>query len=371
MIKSLHITNFQSYAKTELNFHRGVNIIIGQTDSGKSALVRALRWLVWGRPAGNSICSHWGGKTSVELYTKEGSVLRTKDKGDTYLLVPATGEDLTFKAFGTEVPQEVQMFFNFNEINLQQQLDNHFLLSKSPGEVAQHFNKVAKLDKIDSSIQNINKWIRELTSDITYKENAISTQKSLLEKFDYLEKFEVDIEVLEEAENRLKNKRQAQTKLLGLITSYSLNKIELNKLEEFTQLEPLVTRTLNEITELKEQEKKWNKLYKLITESARLKKEKIRLNELTELEPTVDNILKMYEKLETQKSLKMRLSKAITSLNYISTQIKDYEAKHTRLLKEFKKEMGDVCILCGQPIGVKYIPSRLHKDDEIGQTIKK
>ena len=46
MIKSLHIQNFQSHKKTTLKFHKGINVVIGQSDSGKSAIIRALNWTI-------------------------------------------------------------------------------------------------------------------------------------------------------------------------------------------------------------------------------------------------------------------------------------------------------------------------------------
>ena len=41
MIKSSTIINFQSHAKSYLEFHSNVNVIFGLSDSGKSAWVRA------------------------------------------------------------------------------------------------------------------------------------------------------------------------------------------------------------------------------------------------------------------------------------------------------------------------------------------
>lgn len=72
MLKFLNIKNYQSWAEGAFNFHPGLNVIIGLSDSGKSAIIRALRWLVWNRPLGNEFQSDWGGETSVNLTTTEG-----------------------------------------------------------------------------------------------------------------------------------------------------------------------------------------------------------------------------------------------------------------------------------------------------------
>ena len=44
MIKSVEFQNFQSHKKTILEFVPGVNIIVGLSDAGKSAVMRAIKW---------------------------------------------------------------------------------------------------------------------------------------------------------------------------------------------------------------------------------------------------------------------------------------------------------------------------------------
>ena len=61
MIQSLQINNFQSHKYSVMELHKGVNVIIGPSDSGKTTILRALRWLVWNRPSGDAFRSDWGG----------------------------------------------------------------------------------------------------------------------------------------------------------------------------------------------------------------------------------------------------------------------------------------------------------------------
>ena len=46
LIEAIEITNFQSHANTVLEFHEGVNVIKGTSGHGKSAIIRALEWLL-------------------------------------------------------------------------------------------------------------------------------------------------------------------------------------------------------------------------------------------------------------------------------------------------------------------------------------
>ena len=80
MFKSLCIENFQSHKKTVLNFDAGVKVIIGRSDSGKSAIIRAIRWLVENKPNGNSFINYDESKASVEIDIGDTILKRGKDK---------------------------------------------------------------------------------------------------------------------------------------------------------------------------------------------------------------------------------------------------------------------------------------------------
>src|SRR5690554_6424307 len=188
MIKRLVIRNFQSHKDTSLEFVPGVNVIIGQSDSGKTAIIRALRWAVWNRPLGDSFKSHWGGDTSVLVEMDECRVERFKGKEDHYKLWVDDGlEPLEFKAFGVDPPDEIGRALGFSELNLQNQHDPAFLISNNPGEVARHFNKVANIDQIDSSLRAVESWIRSINQDIRTQESNISEYQEQVREYEYLD----------------------------------------------------------------------------------------------------------------------------------------------------------------------------------------
>jgi len=159
-----------SHKASSLEFSEGVNVIVGATDSGKSAVIRALKWVLTNRPSGDSFCSSWGGDTEVHIDFDNGQVSRIRSKKDNMYLLGLHDE---FKAVKTDIPDEIAVALNMNDLNLQTQFESHFLLSKSAGEVAAHFNKVAHLDKIDLGLQNINRWLRQIISVIADREQGI------------------------------------------------------------------------------------------------------------------------------------------------------------------------------------------------------
>jgi len=346
MFKSVSIQNFQSHARTELNFHEGVNVIVGTTDGGKTAIIRALRWLIWNRPSGDALRSRWGGATNVQLETEEGVITRSKDKIDKYTLRLKGQEDIEFKAIGTSVPAEIQGVLNISEINLQNQHDATFLLSDTPGAVATHFNKVARLDRIDSATSAINGWIRGLKSDVSHLETDIATEKAKLPQFENLEKFEIEIEVLEQMESRLTSMRGKRDTLKKVITQYADLEEEIETLTPLLELEGLVTSTLDNITQQDQLQTQADELHAIIDDLEGLEGKETTANELLPLEPLVLSLLDKYKQLRELKKTKSQLQYLLNQVNLVDDDIVTTGNNVTKLETKFHKEMPDICPLC-------------------------
>jgi len=351
MIKSVDIQNFQSHAKTHWEFDPGVNIIVGLTDSGKSAFMNSLRWVKDNRPSGAAFKSwpsvNTGGPTSVEIATEEGSVIRSKDKIEKYVIKRTGRKDMLFKAFGKGVPEEVTQFLNFNEINLQQQLDQHFLLSKSPGEVATYFNKIAKLDKIDLSISNIKKWITSLTQDVKYKREQRKDLIERLASFSYLDEFETEVEVLEEMEKRLIRRKSSERKLQDLYTIYNTNKTEIESYQSYLEIEEPLDKILGWIERKERLELQQKKFTRLIEDISTIQEDLQEQQTLIKIDKPLLGLLKLYKEKEDVELQRKSLDKVISNVISTRQRIKTAEADFKRLSIKFNKEFPAVCPLCG------------------------
>jgi exonuclease SbcC len=351
MIKSLKIQNFQSHEKTEMDFSKGVNVIVGSSDSGKTSIIRALRWLVWNRPSGDAIRSTWGGDTNVRLVTDEDNfVIRSKGKTDTYITHISGDEDVIYKAIGTSVPEEVQGLLTINEINLQSQLDAPFLLSDTPGEVAQHFNRIAKLDKIDSGIQNVQRAIRELEQSIKFKSEQAEEYEEELKKFAHLEKFEADVEVLEEMEKRWINKKKALNELELLCGELQNTNDEIDGYIYILSLEKQVNSIEDTITLWGEKKVELIKFEKLVDHIRMVNNDMKKKERLLKFEPDVNKIIWDSDQRDTFKLQLGDLGSDTYNLIILKEQIESLAGEEKILQTKFKKEMGNVCILCGQSI---------------------
>lgn len=352
MITSLKITNFQPHENTTLDFHPGVNIIIGETDKGKTAIIRALRWAVWNRPSGDALRSTWGGKTSVKLETEEGVVVRSKDKVDKYDLHINGKKNIEFKAFGTSIPEEISGFLNISEINLQEQLDNHFLLGKgwTPGSVAAHFNKVANISKIDTSTSNVNKKITKLESDIKYDKEQVLEKQTALLSFEYLDTAESLLEVLEDQEARLTKYRNSSYKLRVKIDDIDNFYQIIEKAKKGLIVEDSVNILLDQIERKERIRTKEVKLNFLLFSIEEKQGEIKELSHLTNLSSPVTEILKEIAENGSKNNEQKTLFKLLSSIRSIKTQLKIKKENYTHLTETFNREMPDQCPLCGSHI---------------------
>lgn len=303
MIKSLSLSNFQSHKRSSLEFDPGVNVIIGPSDSGKTAVIRALRWLVWNRPLGDAMRSTWGGSTHVRITTEEGIVTRLKNNTEQgYVLKIGDKVKSHFNAVRTDVPKEISDILNLNEINLQQQLDSPFLLTDSSGEVAKHFNKVAHLDQIDSGLKNVQSWLNEIARTITSDEQREQQLIEELKEFKDLDKFEIEVEILE----------RQQTSMITLINQKRSLDSLIEELGEIDQ-------------DIEEQE------------------------EILKAEPLLNKILGWIEDRDDKENTRSKLRKLIEMILYTTEKQIAAENRSKRLQTEFNAVFPDVCPLCGKP----------------------
>ena len=198
MITKLKMQNFEGYTDSELELSAGVNVIIGESDAGKSALFRAFEWIRTNRPLGDGFRSEWGGDTFAEVWTDDGHHIR-RGKGGTNSY-SIDGRDL--KAFGQNPPMEVETVLRMDDVNMQYQNEPPFLLYESPGEAARILNRAASIQIIDHTIRNIGRKIDAARREKNACQNQITDKKEALKAYANLPKAEEEIELLEKWENQ-------------------------------------------------------------------------------------------------------------------------------------------------------------------------
>jgi len=193
-INWIELANFQSHKNTRIEFSSsGLNAILGMSDQGKTAVIRALRWVLYNEPQGSDFIKIGEKNCEVSIGLSSGHIItrrRTEKSSGEYEISDANGSINKFSSFGNTPPVDI---FNLHQmppvaiqkdfetsLNIAYQLDGPFLLSESPIVRAAAVGKLVGVQVADTAIKEISKDIlnaqRDIKSKIGQKEIA---EKSL------------------------------------------------------------------------------------------------------------------------------------------------------------------------------------------------
>lgn len=156
--KSIKLENFQSHIETTVQFAPGITTIVGPSDHGKSAILRALKWVCLNDIDGDGFITEGEKTCSVALTTDQlvdNDHEINRSKGTKFSLNTYALDGKVFKSFNTNVPAEIENTLHVNDINFQCQHDSPFWFAESAAEVSRQLNAVVDLSIIDSTLTNI------------------------------------------------------------------------------------------------------------------------------------------------------------------------------------------------------------------------
>lgn len=240
----VEVTNFQSHKKTRVDFSdKGLNAITGASDSGKSAIIRALRWVFYNEPKGADFIRHGASRTTVTVGFTDGSSItrsRTKSSSGEYIVRDTNGKETEFKGFGNNIPIDIANTHQMPKvelstgveraINFSNQLDSHFLLSESPAVRANTIGRLTGVHIVDAAIKEKGKEIRKLTVDSNASEKQIAELDEKLKNYDDLPEIEKRLNVLK-----------------GLLTTAQNLDDEIEDLKDFRRILKDKSRAIKEI----------------------------------------------------------------------------------------------------------------------------
>ena len=223
MLEKISIKNFQSHKVTSMELSPLVNTLQGNSDCGKSAVMRAVCWLLF-NPAGDYFVSDWAKKGKTISAPCEVSVV-------------ANGHTITrrrqvFEATRNSVPPQILEALGLGEVNVQRQLDSPFLLSMSAGDVSRYINSLVNLSRIDRWTVAVNGRGRRLQQDADAAQEREEKARAVVESFAYLEGLEALSTQATELEGKLVALEAAGDELENSIIRYDTERIVLEGLPD-------------------------------------------------------------------------------------------------------------------------------------------
>lgn len=340
MIKSLEIKNVQSHKDSKLVFSPGINALVGTSNNGKSAVLRALMWAITNRPLGTEILlSNWAydskGKQNEEMSVtveKENSTLiRRKTKTDNEYILD--GEVL--EAIKTDVPESVRKFFALSETNIQKQQDAPFLLSQSSGKIAEYFNRIVRLDIIDKVLTNAESTRRKMKNQFeTAEENEKNLQKKL-EQYDWLDSVEALLEKYKVVNEKCETLSDEKDDLESSVEKFE--EINKRKFPDFSKQKKIIQDVEKIDSEDEDLTFEMESLDESISEFENLsKKSDFNFSKEKKLIETIESL--DFDKSEIEK-LKEQIEQVEYADGFVKSQ-KEY-------IKGLKKQLPEICPFCG------------------------
>ena len=395
MINSVLIKNFQSHKNTQIDFDSGVTVVIGGSDQGKSAILRAILWAVNNRPLGtDDIVSHWArdkkGKIEeemlVQITTENGFVIRRRtENANQYALARIGEKDVFFNAINKDVPEDIQKFFRLSDVNIQQQHDSPFLLSQSPGDVAKYFNKIVRLDVIDKVLSNAESARRDANKKIKECEQEKTSLEKQLEGYDWIEQAQELTERLSKINERIYQYDDAWQVIDCEVRDYAIQKEYLKDFPDIKTANAIIEKiegikidydALNELEKSIEKYKEVNRdrkifetvkpgknilceidffIGEIVVDDARKKILQKEIDEYTENKKLSDMGFDKKQALDIIREIEA-IRPEYDTLRLLGLQIQEYDNamknREQAVVEktEYVKQLPDVCPECGQPL---------------------
>lgn len=205
----LEIDDYQSHYRTRLRLCPGLNVLVGESRRGKSAILRALRLLYENEPAGDDFIRSGATKARVKVTLASGiSVTRERSKSVNRYIVEEPGkEPQVLEGVGRTVPDRVQEVLGTRTIllggrpvflNYANQHEGPFLLLE-PGSVkAEAIGRLTGVHVLHEAAMEAARDLQAATREANVAEAELAELDEQLRQYETLPDEEKAAEALQE-----------------------------------------------------------------------------------------------------------------------------------------------------------------------------
>lgn len=213
MLEKLVLHNFQCHEKLVIKLDPGITTLVGRSDAGKSAVLRALRWTALNTPSGAAFVRHGASTASATLRLDAGRRI-DRNRGDgenAYYLDAAPYVNLRV------VPPEIEALLNLSPLNFQDQIDPPFWLTETGGNVSRNLNAIIDLGEIDETLAAATGAVRKKKTEIEITEKRIAAAEARADELAWARDFAADVAELTELDSKLAGIVERRTELAELL----------------------------------------------------------------------------------------------------------------------------------------------------------
>ena len=355
-VRILELNNFQKHSHLKLEFSDKLNVLYGDTDAGKSCIIRALKWIFFNEPKGDIIRKEGTKKTSAKVTLDNGVIVeKIKSNSINAYILYKDGEEKRFDAVGKTIPDEIKKALQVTTINVDNeevilniadQISLPFLIGKSATFRSKLFNKLTGSDIIDKVFQSLNKDILKIGRETKLEtEHLKEQQKSLEEVTLQKNKLKKLYSNFKNQFDNLKVLQERYEKAVDLKDKLEVNYCDLQETKVLLSNIKIISNDLviglkKDIDKLENYEVLINKLKAL---NAELENTDEQLNKIRIPKIDIDKLKNDYDKLKRLKDLYSQLLEvkgviidSDSEIHQYKNLITENEKKYKELLKEIK-----------------------------------
>lgn len=243
MIESIQIKGFQSLHDVSLELGK-LTVVVGSSNAGKSAVIRAIKALVENR-RGDSFISDGKKECQVALKTDSGSFVwkKTKKSSGTYYF---TESDINFQ----QVPHETVLRLlklGWIELgktkllpNFQHQLSPPFLLSESDAQKSKVLGEITNANLILLASGHVKRELRSISYEMDFRTSDLNKAKTALLRFEGIDILNEKFRVLRTDVATIGSNIELLLNLLSVRDDLTVAISHLNKMEQhYHSIHPL------------------------------------------------------------------------------------------------------------------------------------
>lgn len=229
-------------------------MIVGDPQNGKTAILRALDLLRTNRPSGFRYHSHFseGPATMVKVEVPDGSVAFSKVGSTASYSGLVNGNKIEFPTAGTSVPDKVTEILNLQDLNVQGQLDPHFLIADSPADIAREINRITNIDLVDKWTASLNRKKHTTSALIGQASRKVTELSDKLKSLEGIDKVGPILKDAESKQREADGKKIDWNRLRLLANELEDTELSIVMLEKVITAESFVTKAERNIQQVQE-----------------------------------------------------------------------------------------------------------------------
>lgn len=344
MIKSLRIQNCESHKNSFLEFSPGLNIIIGESDKGKSGMFRAYELLTQNSPSGDWCRPlYWEGDTIITGVFVDPDVtvkrIRTKYE-NSYVL----NDEAPINA-GTSVPEKIAALFDLDQINLQTQIERAFLMHETAGERGRILNRIAGLDEIETTLDNARSDVSRLDKLWKGTNATIEQKEKELVEFSDIEEMESKLLIVDTNQQELVKSKIRLVKLSKISDAFEEVKNALVAKESLLACEDTLSKAKANVQAMSALQSRVNKLSALAENYGRIQGLLAKEN-YDGAEQKIQAIREKQREYATAYARVKKLKKIVSDYGIIKQEIEQAEIE----LVDLQAKIPNICTECGRQL---------------------